>query len=349
MRRRKSLRGAGLRLTLVAAFALAAACQKRPLPPTESESAPKEAAEPRAWLPWKPQPTPAATPPKAPAEIWNEFDGKRAMGHVKFQVDLGPRPSGSPALERLRQYLAGQLEAVGWQVERQTFTDSTPRGPVQFTNLIARFRPDPSSTAVADTQRVIIASHYDTKIFDTIQFVGASDGASSTGALIELARVLAMDWELAKRIELVFFDGEEAVSQFTATDGLYGSRHYAKVLRDSKRAAQFKYGILWDMIGDAELSITLSPDSPAQLARGILEAAQAHGVRNVFGYHAMPIWDDHVPLNQIRIPTIDLIDFDYVYWHTADDTLDKLSPKSLETVAGVTLRYLRQTGAGDRL
>ena len=277
----------------------------------------------------------------APHDLWKSFSGDRAFSHVKQIVELGPRPIGSPALEKTRDYIITNLEKSGWQIERQKFTDATPRGKYEFINLIARFSGNPGKPAKTDTQQVIVCSHYDTKIFDTLNFVGASDGGSSTGALIELARVLALNPTLARQIELVFFDGEEAVQAFSETDGLYGSRYYARSLRESKRSKQFKFGILWDMIGDKNLTITLPPDSPPRLARGIFEAADALKVRNNFSYFGNPILDDHTPLNQSFIPTIDLIDFDYPPWHTSEDTLDKLSPESLNTVGTVTL-YLLQ-------
>ena len=284
--------------------------------------------------------SPSATPPPAsaaaapPAEIWKLFNGERAFADVRRQVEFGPRPAGSPEIEPARAHIVGSLEAAGWKVERQEFTDTTPRGPMKFINLIARF-------GAAGAQRAIVCSHYDTKYFSMIKFTGASDGASSTGALLELARVLALDPALAAKVELVFFDGEEALQQFNETDGLYGSRYYAKNLRDSGRAKQFQFGILWDMIGDRDLTITLSPDTPGELTKSILAAAETLGVRDRFSYHHSPIYDDHVPLNLARIPTIDLIDFDYHPWHTADDTLDKLSPASLQTIGAVTLFHLR--------
>lgn len=261
---------------------------------------------------------------------------------MRAQVAVGPRPAGSPELEKARGLIEQGLATAGWHVERQSFTDDTPRGAIQFVNLIGRFSPAGKKPAPTDTQRAIVCSHYDTKRFSTIQFVGASDGASSTGALIELARVLALDPALAAQIELVFFDGEEAVVQYTATDGLYGSRHYAQQLRASNRANQFKFAILWDMIGDAHYGITLSPDSPPALAKAILDSADALGLRSDFRYHNVNIYDDHVPLNTIaRIPAIDLIDFDYLYWHTADDTLDRIAPESLRKTGAVTLHHLR--------
>jgi Zn-dependent M28 family amino/carboxypeptidase len=157
-----------------------------------------------------------------------------------------------------------------------------------------------------------------------------------------MARVLAMDPALAAKIELVFFDGEEAVAQFSDTDGLYGSRQYARRLREQNRAGQFKFGILWDMIGDKDLTITCPPDSPQPLTEQLFAAADALGLRTHFGYYDRSVMDDHVPLNDVRIPTVDLIDFDYLPWHTADDTLDKLDPESLRKVGAVTLYHLRR-------
>jgi glutaminyl-peptide cyclotransferase len=224
---------------------------------------------------------------------------------------------------------------VGWTVERQTFADSTPRGPLTFVNLIAR-RAD----ADARTPRAIVCAHYDTKWFENFRFVGANDGGSGTGALMELARALGGDPAFARRFELVFFDGEEAVRTFTDTDSLYGSRHYAEFLRRDGRVKQFKLGVLWDMIGDRDLGITLSPDSPPKLARGIFAAAEALGTRGHFGYFRGNIGDDHVPLNRAGIPTIDLIDFEFPAWHTPADTLDKISADSLQIIGQATIYHL---------
>ncbi len=325
--------------------------------PDASETAPPSAAstEPGAVASTQVKAATAKAPvskrPSAPppAEIWKEFSGDKAFAEVRRQVELGPRPAGSSELEKARVFIEESLRRSGWEVERQPFTNETPRGPVQFINLIARFSVNGAHPVPRNTQQAIVCSHYDTKRFSTIRFVGASDGASSTGALLELARVLALDPALAAKIELVFFDGEEAFVQFTEIDdpkpdGLFGSRYYARQLRESKRAAQFRFGVLWDMIGDRNLTITLSPDSPPELARDILAAAEAQKLREYFGYYERPISDDHVPLTRLaRIPTIDLIDFDYPAWHTADDNLDHIAPESLQKIGVVTLYYLRKT------
>lgn len=346
---RFSLAALAVRFAIFAALILlAGACRRTPKPvssttaETEGASAAPAAAESRT------APPPAKSGAKAkistaapPSEIWKEFSGEKAFAEVKKQVELGPRPAGSAEIEKARSLIATALESFGWEIDRQEFTDATPRGPVKFVNVIGRFSADGARPVSRQTQRAIVCSHYDTKRFSTIRFLGANDGASSTGALIELARVLVLDPALAAKIELVFFDGEEAIVQFTETDGLYGSRAYARSLRETNRAALFRFGILWDMIADRELTITLSPDSPVPLTKGILASAEALGARPNFSFHDRAIWDDHVPLNQAKIPTIDLIDFRYLYWHTADDTLERLSPESLRIVGAITLHYLR--------
>src|SRR5437867_311180 len=252
-------------------------------------------------------------------------------------VVLGPRPPGSDAIEISRAYSGNQLRLSGWQVTRQSFTDNTPRGKVGFVNLIARF-PAPGNA----TASFLLCSHYDTKTFDTIRFVGANDGGSSTGLLMELARVLGQHPNLAAKVELVFFDGEEAYENFSETDGLYGSRYFARQLADAKTGKQFRGGILLDMVGDCSLDITLPTDSPVEMARDIFVSAEALKLRNYFSYFDREMTDDHTPLNAIGIPTIDVIDFDFPWWHTADDTIDKLSAQSLQVVGSVAAYYLSE-------
>jgi glutaminyl-peptide cyclotransferase len=272
--------------------------------------------------------------------LWEEFSGEKALQHVQHLVDLGPRPPASEAIEKSRNYLETQLQGWGWQVTRQSFCDKTPRGDVKFVNLIAQFPGRDPKVKAAPV--FLLCSHYDTKSFATIQFVGANDGGSSTGLLLELARVLAQNPALASKIELAFFDGEEAYENFNETDGLYGSRYFAKQLVQTNSAKQFRGGILFDMIGDKDLDITLPPDSPVQMARDIFAAADALKVRNHFSFFDRDITDDHTPLNAIGLTTIDLIDFDFMWWHTENDTVDKLSAESLRIVGSVATYYLTE-------
>ena len=278
----------------------------------------------------------------AEAKIWEEFSGEKALAHVQRLVDLGPHPAGSVAIEKARDYIEAQLRHSGWQVTRQSFTDDTPRGKTHFVNLIARFAGDASPASPS----LLLCSHYDTKLFDTIRFVGANDGGSSTGLLLELARVLGQHPSLARKVELAFFDGEEAYENFSDTDGLYGSRYFASQLQ-GEGAKQFRGGILFDMVGDRSLGITLPPDSPSAIAHDVFAAAEALKVRKYFSYLDRNLVDDHAPLNAIGIPTIDLIDFDYPSWHTADDTMDKISAQSLQIVGSVALYYLAEMALKD--
>jgi Zn-dependent M28 family amino/carboxypeptidase len=269
--------------------------------------------------------------------MWEEFSGEKALAHVQKLVDLGPHPAGSDAIEKARDYIKDQLGRSGWQVTRQAFTDDTPRGKVHFVNLIARF-PGQTKTPSAS---FLLCSHYDTKLFDTIRFVGANDGGSSTGLLLELARVLAQHVNVATKVQLVFFDGEEAFENFSETDGLYGSRYFAKQL-SSENAKQLRGGILFDMVGDRSLGITLPADSPPAMARDIFAAADALELRKYFSYLDRDMIDDHSPLTAIGIPTIDLIDFDYPPWHTANDAMDEISAESLQIVGSVALYFLSE-------
>jgi len=278
-------------------------------------------------------PTPAAA--AGQEKIWEQFSGEKALAHVQAMVDLGPRPPASEAIEKTRIYLISQLESFGWKVERQSFTEDTPRGKVQFCNLIATFAKDAAPS-------FLVCSHYDTKTFAAGSFVGANDAGSSTGVLLELARVLARRPDLARKAELVFFDGEEAYEAFTETDGLFGSRYFSKQLVAQNRAKQFRGGILFDMVGDRSLTITLPPDSPVEIARGIFASSETLKLRKHFTYYDRDIMDDHTPLNEVGIPTIDLIDFDYPAWHTLSDTMDKLSAESLRITGAVASHYLSE-------
>lgn len=276
---------------------------------------------------------------ESPGDLWKDFSGDNALRHVQALVDCGPRPPGTPEIECARKYIIAQLESFGWKVTKQSFTDLTPRGPMTFVNLIATFPGDPKTAP-----KFLLCSHYDTKLFESARFVGANDGGSSNGVLLELARVLAQAPKLAAHAELVFFDGEEAYVSFTESDGLYGSRYFARRLGFEDKAKQFRGGILFDMCGDKSLGITLSSDSPPRLTNDIFATAEKLNAREYFTYSTGAILDDHAPLNQLGIPVIDLIDFDFAAWHTPEDTMDKISAKSLGIIGAVATRYLVEIG-----
>jgi glutaminyl-peptide cyclotransferase len=276
--------------------------------------------------------------------VWREFDGQQALDHTAAIVAMGPRPPASEALEKSRAYIEETLRTSGWQVKRHVFTDQTPNGPVEFVNLRARFGVEDGEAIWNRSVTVLLCSHYDTKPYRDLTFVGANDPGSSMGALIESARALGKTPTLARRLELVFFDGEEAFGpNITPTDGLYGSREYAReFLRRAKPETRPRWGVLLDMVGDKDFKIELPADTPPDLMRLVLDSAESLGHRAKFGVSRTSIIDDHVPLNVEGVPTVDLIDFDYDYWHTPADTLDKLSAESLEITGQTALLLIER-------
>jgi glutaminyl-peptide cyclotransferase len=271
-------------------------------------------------------------PPPIP---WQQYSGERAYQHVEKLVGYGPRPSGSDGLGRAATYIKAQLEEDGMTVEEQVFIAPTPLGPKQFRNIVAKTRVQPGGP----NRVIIIGSHYDTKFFTNITFVGANDGGSSSGALLEIARIAAEQPSLW----FVFFDGEEAVRQYSDEDGLWGSKFFVEDLKGKNQVGQVKAMVLLDMIGDKNLNVTVN----GSLIPQAFDASRAAGFRDYFAYGGNGILDDHVPFMRAGIPAVDLIDFEFGskpglndYWHTEKDTLDKISSRSLEIVGKTTLRLI---------
>ncbi|MEM6912109.1 MAG: M28 family peptidase [Verrucomicrobiota bacterium] len=270
------------------------------------------------------------------------FDQEQAFADLAAIVGLGPRTPGSPGLQATRDYLLPRLQAAGWSVQEQAFLSATPRGEIEFVNVRARFGTEDFQGW--DSVRAILGGHIDTKFYDEFVFVGANDAGSSTALLLEAARALATKPELARQVELVWFDGEEAIVNYTATDGLYGSRFYARELRKRPLAERPAFGLIVDMVADKNLRIALPSDTPGWMREGIFRAAREVNAREVFRLHHGTVLDDHVPLQQAGVPMANLIQINLVmfpsYWHTAEDTLDKLSAESLGKSARTALRFL---------
>jgi peptidase M28-like protein len=271
----------------------------------------------------------SATP--RPAAV--RFDSARAFGDLAALVAIGPRPAGSPAIARTRDYITRELSAAGLTVQEQRFTGRTPLGPIEMVNLRA-------TLPGADTAhgRIVIAGHYDTKLFKDIAFVGASDGGSSAAFLIELARALKSR-QNALPIELLFLDGEEAVIAWEGTDHTYGSRHYVEAARADGTLKDIRALILVDMIGDRNLRIMREANSTRWLTDAIWGAAKQLK-RREFADEETPIEDDHVEFLQAGVAAVDIIDLDYPAWHTAEDTLQNVSAASLQVVADVLIHAL---------
>jgi Zn-dependent M28 family amino/carboxypeptidase len=263
------------------------------------------------------------------------FDSGRAWEHLRQLVAIGPRPSGSPAIEQTRKYIKDQLTAAGLTTIEQTWEDQTPIDKVRMVNLIA-------TIPGARKDRIVFAGHYDTKLFHEFRFVGASDGGSSAAFLLELARALKSR-KSPFTIELLFLDGEEArLRDWSGTDNTYGSRHYVDLAKRDGSLATLKALVLVDMIGDRDLRMRRDTNSTPWLTNIIWETAKRQQLDSVFIADSTRIEDDHVPFVAAGVPSVDIIDLDYEPWHTAKDTLDAVSARSLQMVGDVILGALPQ-------
>jgi glutaminyl-peptide cyclotransferase len=260
------------------------------------------------------------------------FSGPVAFDYTRQIVNLGPRPDGSPAIAKLRALIKRQLALHGCELIPDRFTAQTPDGAVPMENIIAKF-PGKSGRAIA------VTGPYHTK--KRANFVGANDGGSSTGELLELAAVL----QGAPRIDdvyLVFFDGEEAFHEWTDTDSLYGSRHLAEKWAVDGTNRRLKALINIDMMGDKNLRLIYDSNSAASVRKLIWDVADSLGYSSAFPRTPSAIDDDHIPFIKAGVRAVDLIDFDSqsTFWHTPKDTLDKLDPHSFEVIGAVVLKSL---------
>ncbi|MBI3401415.1 MAG: M28 family peptidase [Acidobacteria bacterium] len=266
------------------------------------------------------------------------FDSGRAWEHLRQLVAIGPRPSGSPAIEQTRKYIKDQLAAAGLTATEQAWDDQTPIDKVHLVNLVA-------TIPGARKDRIVIAGHYDTKLYREFRFVGASDGASSAAFLLEIAHALK-GRRNPMTIELLFLDGEEArMPDWHGTDNTYGSRHYVEVARHDGSLASLKALILVDMIGDRDLDIRRDANSTPWLTNLIWDAAKQKELDGYFLADTTRVEDDHLPFLAAGVPSVDIIDLDYEQWHTAKDTLDAVSARSLQVVGDVVLAALPQIEA----
>jgi glutaminyl-peptide cyclotransferase len=262
------------------------------------------------------------------------FSGAEAFSFTRQAVALGPRPDGSPAIAKLRVLIKEQLAKRGCEIVSDPFTAQTPDGPLSMENIIARF-PGKSGRAIA------ITGHYDTK--KMAGFVGANDGGSSTGMLLELAAAL----QGAARVDdvyLVFFDGEEAIHEWTDTDSLYGSRHLAAKWSADGTNRRLKGLINVDMTGDKNLRLVWDENSTPSLRKTVWDVADSLGYMSSFPRHGGAIEDDHMPFIKAGVRSVDMIDFDSqsTFWHTPQDTMDKLDPHSFDIIGAVVLKSIEE-------
>jgi Zn-dependent M28 family amino/carboxypeptidase len=265
------------------------------------------------------------------------FDSARAMQYTREVTAFGARPIGSANHKKLENYILAHLK--GDAVEDDAFIADTPEGEFPVRNIIAKFPGTRDGI-------IVIAGHYDTNYpLRNTGYVGANDGGSSTGLLLELANQLRGKKRGGYSIWLLWTDGEEAVKEWSATDSDYGTRHLAEKWQNDGTLKRIKAFLLEDMIGDADLNIEHEQNSTPWLEDMVYEAASRLGYQSHFFARTVPIEDDHLPFLQRGVPCADLIDLDYgynnVFHHTPQDTLDKLSPKSLEIAGTVILETVR--------
>ena len=312
---------------LILVLAVCAACPKNQAP-----------RQPRIGVSNNPQ-----QPPSRPAPIPTAFNGERAMDHARKQIDFGPRPPDTPQLEKARAHIVNELKSYGLTVTLEEFTADTPQGKKKMANIVAEI---PGETK----KSILIASHYDTKFYDDMRFVGANDPASSVGTLIEIGRVLASLPEKPKvTLKLVFFDGEEAFcegwdqcSNAERPDNTYGSRHYVSQLRAKNELENTGAMILLDMMGYKKLELGRDPSSVRWLQDIIWATGRELGYKDVFIDREEGVGgDDHEAFLQAGVAAVDLIQLStYPYWHKAEDTIDKISAHSMKVVGDTVLASL---------
>lgn len=298
-------------------------------PPTEGQTQKVPASSMQGVKPAEFDPPENA--PKAP-----RIDANRAFQFTKDIVAFGSRPIGSENHKKVEGYIDSKLKGV--TVEDDIFQAQTAAGPFPMHNVIAKFPGTKDGI-------IVIASHYDTNLPLPKAYVGANDGAATSGLLLELAEQLKGWKREGYSVWLVWLDGEEATVRWTASDSVYGARHLAEKWQQDGTAKKVKGFILLDMIGDADLNIDRDGNSTSWLLDVIYHASEKLGYQSHFFRREIGVEDDHLPFSKAGIPVADLIDFEYgydnVYWHTVNDTVDKLSPESLKIVGDTVLETVR--------
>lgn len=292
------------------------------------------------------------TAPPNPRQI--PFDGAASMQMLRKICDLGPRISGSPAMQAQQRLMAAHFGALGGQVEMQDFVVRHPESgaDVVMRNMIVRWHPERK-------RRILLCCHYDTRPTADRDprnpqgpFLGANDGASGVGLLSEMGRHMP-GFQSPLGVDFVFFDGEEFIFDDRRDKYFLGSEHFARLYANGSRDYEYVAGVLLDMVGDAELHLYQERNSmrfrnTRPITQGIWNTARRLGVREFIPRIRHEVRDDHLPLNNIaKIPTCDIIDFDYPrpgrvnYWHTQQDTPDKCSALSLAKVGWVVHEWMK--------
>src|SRR6266850_1420601 len=269
-----------------------------------------------------------------PTEKSGGFDGKRAFAQVAKQVSFGPRPSGSQAIMQLQDYLQSELKSYGCTVETDAFTADTPVGRLPMKNILVKIPGEKPGV-------ILLATHYDTLLKEN--FVGADDAGSSTAVMLELARLLCPQHG-KYAVWIAFFDGEEAMKHWSQTDSRYGSRQMAAKLASSGDIKKIKAFLLADIVGGRKARFPRESSSTPALVDLFWDTAARLGYSALFVNDSSSAEDDHDSFLKRGVPSVDVIG-DFVnngYWHTPQDALDKISPKTLAIVGHVFLESVKQ-------
>lgn len=268
------------------------------------------------------------------------FSGDRAYQDLEEIVAIGPRVAGTEAAERTRTWIQRKFQQVKVPLEEQRFEADTPLGKRSMVNVIGKVKGSKPGI-------ILLSNHYDTKYFPDFKFIGANDGGSTTAWMTEMARALGPTRE-GYSVWLVFFDGEEAFKEWSATDSLYGSRALAEMLEKENALGEIKALINVDMIGDCYLGIFDDADAPAWLKQIVWDRADRMGHGKHFLRFSQEVLDDHMPFRKRGVPALNLIDYRYggsvvdhqTNWHTINDTIEKVCPDSLKMVGDVLYHAL---------
>lgn len=286
----------------------------------------------------------AKNPPQgeqAPSpEATGGFDGQRAYQQVAKQVAFGPRPAGSAAIKQLQDYLESELKSYGCVVEPDSFSADTPAGRLPMKNILVKIPGQKPGI-------ILLGTHYDTKRLDN--FVGADDAGSSTGVMLEIARLLCARKQTDKyAVWIAFFDAEEAVNlDWKDPDNRYGSRQMAAQFAASGDLPKIKAFILADLVGGRNPHFLRDGESTKWLKDLVWSVAGKLGYGSVFESQLTNFGgDDHYSFTARKVPSVDIMDLDVEkdvpYWHTPQDTLDKISPKTLAIVGHVILESVKE-------
>jgi glutaminyl-peptide cyclotransferase len=315
----------GLLAIVILVPVLFTACPKNELPP-----------RPRAGMS-----TSRRATPTAPTVF--VFSGERAMDHVKKQIDFGPRPPDTPQLVKTRAYITDELKSYGLKVSLHEFVATTPQGQKKMANIVAEL-PGETKTMI------LLASHYDTKYYKDMQFVGANDPAASVATLLEIGKVLGSNTEKPKvTYRLLFFDGEEAFCEGWSDchnedgpDNTYGSRRYVSLLQERDELKNTGALILLDLMGYKKLELGRDTMSTRWLQDIVWQTARELGHNKIFVDREEGVGgDDHEPFVRAGVPAVDLIQLSsYPHWHKADDTIDKVSAQSMKIVGETVIASL---------